>query len=147
MTAPGPTHERLRVDLDALAVLTGHREHLRLGDWLRPDVARCDLLDLRLFVGDAKDSEGPTKPDSLRRLRTYLAAVAQATRLGWTATVAVAHAHPDAAWLAQLEWFAARFGLTLRHRGVRVIAADATISWIGVAASTPSAVGGAKLAL
>lgn len=147
MSAPSATHERLRADLDALAVLSGHRQHLHLADWLRPDVARCDLLGLRLFVGDAKDSERPTNPDSLRRLRTYLATVAQATRLGWTATVAVAHAHPYAPWLAELDWLAARLGLTLTDRGLRVIAADAAVSWIGVAASMPSAAGGAKLAL
>jgi hypothetical protein len=130
MSAPGVTHERLRIDLDALAVLSGHREQLHLADWLRPDVARCDLLDLRLFVGDAKDTERPTNPDSVQRLRAYLAAAARATRVGWTATFAIAHQNPSAPWLDELEWLAGRLGLAICRRGRDVFAVDAAVSWI-----------------
>lgn len=133
MSAPGATHERLRLDLDALAILSGHGQTLHLVDWLRPDVARCDLASFRLFVGDAKDTEAPADTETLRRLRAYLAVAGRAARLGWDATFAVAHADPAARWLCELDWLASRLGLVVADRGRDVLAADVTISWILVA--------------
>lgn len=133
MSAPGAAHEPLRTDLDALAVLSGHRCLLRLAAWLRPDVARCDMAHARIFVGDAKDTESPANAETIRRLRSYFAPVGSANRRGCAATFAVAHGEPSADWLSVLEWLCARLGLEATARGQEVIAADATVSWIWLA--------------
>lgn len=133
MSAPGEIHERLREDLDTLAMLSGHRSPLHLGDWLRPDVARYDVATPRMFVGDAKATETPANVEAIRRLRSYLAPLARATGRGYVATFAVAHYEPSADWPHVLDWLSARLGLEPADRGRDVIATDATVSWIRLA--------------
>ena len=75
-----PTQDRLvahdeKVEfLDAFAVLAGYKEHYgqSLPDGKRPDVLRVDTQNRLLFIGDAKNTEGPHCRETQVRLLRYL---------------------------------------------------------------------------
>jgi hypothetical protein len=134
MTCPGAHHERLREDLDALAIMTGHRTVLRLDDGLRPDVARCHVAAARFFVGDAKDTETPANVETTMRLRGYLLQLLPVVRRGCAGTFAVAHPWPTNEWVARLAWLCSRLGLDPSDQGTQALAADLAVSWVALGA-------------
>lgn len=134
MTMPGDQHERLREDLDSLAILSGHPVRLGLNHGLQPDVARCNLAATRFFVGDAKDTETAATTETIRRLRAYLVQLAVAVRRGQQGTFAIAHRPPTTEWLTLLAWLCARLGLDSAEHGTETIAADMAFSWVALRA-------------
>src|SRR5579875_789477 len=80
---PGPVHEERVRTLEALATLAGFLTELPgLPDGRRPDVVRVCVRHRRLFLGEAKDSEGPGDQEALTRLMRYVAWSQEAGRHG-----------------------------------------------------------------
>lgn len=88
---PTPEHETRVGVLEALAGLTGHgqRVPLPLPDGRIPDLLMANLSTRGLFLGDGKESEGPTDLDSRARLDGYASWLAPHVRGGRPALFAV----------------------------------------------------------
>lgn len=88
---PSAEHEWRVALLEALAALTGHIVPLPtpLADGSRPDVLMADLRRCAVFLGDGKETEGPTDLASRARLERYLSWLAGHVRLAGVATIAV----------------------------------------------------------
>jgi len=78
VSAPTAAHEQRVGELETLAILAGYTVPIRMPWRLRPDVLRSHPATPGLFIGDAKETEGPSCADTLRRLRWYVTALVRA---------------------------------------------------------------------
>lgn len=90
MSAPSIEHEDNRRNLDELLIMAGLRLELPMPWWLRPDVARVSLQLGVAAIGDAKATECPGNPQTLRRLIKYARAGRQLSDLGWNVVLCMA---------------------------------------------------------
>lgn len=91
MTRPRSPHDRRAAILDALAVMAGCEGAPPAGaaGSDRPDVLRWSPARRLLFVGDAKDTEGPGRALTRVQLLSYVLHAARAWSSGWTVMVAL----------------------------------------------------------
>jgi hypothetical protein len=129
MSAPTAAHDRRVADLEALAILSGHRHPFDFPRALRPDVARVDHHNATIFIADGKHSESPGCSATAIRFAAYLVVARSWIALGYDVTVAVGHPPQHDAWASFLEQLCARLQLDVAESGNRVLALDMAISW------------------
>ena len=133
--APGTRHEARRDTLHALAVLAGYTLELPAGfpDGRRPDVARLHAHRRSVFIGDAKDSEGPLGMWTRVRLLAYLRwFAAEVRRQGSDGVFVVCFGvRTDAQrWCDTLRLLAREVGLTAAGLGEEEFGEGFSCAWI-----------------
>ena len=104
VTVPSRAHETRRVLLETIADAAGYRLTMPLPDGRRPDVLRLHLDRTRLFLGEAKHTEGPDDFKSVDRLCHYLGWLVPVCDRALGSVLAVAHPRGLAhAWRVRLE--------------------------------------------
>lgn len=135
MSAPSAEHERRVATLAAIASASGHTRRLsRLPDGSVPDVLHVAVWAPRLFLADAKQSEGPGEPAATARLHRYLRICGQVADRGYGVTVAIGCPSVVEArgWLAHLR----RFGGPQARDGVAWIDSATAVAHRTVPAAT-----------
>lgn len=98
MVAPSFDHERRLLFVESMADLLGCTTPTLLGGQCRPDVVRMDIHRGRLLVGDAKDTETPSRAATRRRFQRYAQAASAWGHVGFVVLFAICH---DRRWEAE----------------------------------------------
>jgi hypothetical protein len=129
MSAPSVTHERVRDDLNTLALLAGYGVPLVFPVSLIPDVARIDPRRLRVFVGDAKHTETPNNYETRRRLAQYVGHIARWIHADFGVTLAIAYDDETSRWQPTVETLFADSGLLVADSGSEVFSLGFVVAW------------------